>query len=78
MGRWLKGVFPVSIGLVVTALACLLISPLGSLTCGVAILPFSWPFLAMLPAMLLLASRTGVQHISGMTTGVLEGHLTLQ
>jgi hypothetical protein len=41
--------------LVVTALACMLISPLVSLTFGVAILPFSWPFLAMLPAMLLLA-----------------------
>jgi hypothetical protein len=41
--------------LVVTTLACLLISPLVSLTFGVAILPFSWPFLAMLPAMLLIA-----------------------
>jgi hypothetical protein len=40
---------------VVTALAGLLISPLVSLTFGVAILPFSWPFLALLPAMLLLA-----------------------
>jgi hypothetical protein len=39
----------------VTALACLLLSPLVSLTFGVAILPFSWPFLAMLPAMLLIA-----------------------
>ena len=41
--------------IVVTALACLLISPLVSLTFGVAILPFSWPFLALLPAMLLIA-----------------------
>src|SRR5690242_16148905 len=41
--------------LVVTTLACLLISPLVSLTFGVAILPFSWPFLALLPAMLLIA-----------------------
>src|SRR5215472_6721676 len=41
--------------LVVTTLACLLISPLASLTFGVAILPFSWPFLALLPAMLLIA-----------------------
>ena len=41
--------------LAVTALAFLLISPLVSLTFGVAILPFSWPFLAMLPAMLLIA-----------------------
>src|SRR5438067_465477 len=41
--------------LVVTTLACLLISPLVSVTYGVAILPFSWPFLALLPAMLLLA-----------------------
>jgi hypothetical protein len=30
-------------------------SPLVSLTFGVAILPFSWPFLALLPAMLLIA-----------------------
>ena len=41
--------------LAVTALAFLLISPLVSLTFGVAIVPFSWPFLAMLPAMLLIA-----------------------
>ena len=41
--------------LIVTTLACLLISPLVSLTFGVAILPFSWPFLALLPAMLLIA-----------------------
>ncbi|HEY2309097.1 MAG TPA: hypothetical protein VGI05_24740, partial [Streptosporangiaceae bacterium] len=41
--------------LVVTTLAYLLISPLVSLTFGVAILPFSWPFLALLPAMLLIA-----------------------
>jgi len=41
--------------LVVTALACLLMSPLVSLTFGVAILPFSWPFLALVPAMLLIA-----------------------
>jgi hypothetical protein len=41
--------------LVVTTMACLLISPLVSLTFGVAILPFSWPFLALLPAMLLIA-----------------------
>jgi len=41
--------------LVVTALACLMMSPLVSLTFGVAILPFSWPFLALLPAMLLIA-----------------------
>src|SRR6516225_4827288 len=41
--------------LIVTTVACLLISPLVSLTFGVAILPFSWPFLALLPAMLLIA-----------------------
>lgn len=41
--------------IVVTTLACLLISPLVSLTFGLAILPFSWPFLALLPAMLLIA-----------------------
>jgi hypothetical protein len=47
----------------VTVFACLLISPLVSLTLGVAILPFSWPFLALLPAMLLIAlplSHAGV------------------
>ena len=41
--------------LVVTTLACLLFSPLVSLSLGVAILPFSWPFLALLLALLLLA-----------------------
>ena len=41
--------------LVVTTLTCLMMSPLVSLTFGVAILPFSWPFLALLPAMLLIA-----------------------
>jgi len=49
--------------LAVTLLACLLISPLVSLTFGVAILPFSWPFLALLPAMLMIAlplSHAGV------------------
>ena len=49
--------------LAVTVFACLLMSPLVSLTFGVAILPFSWPFLAMLPAMLLIAlplSHAGV------------------
>src|SRR5215468_1403128 len=40
---------------VVTTFVCLLMSPLVSLTFGVAILPFSWPFLALLPAMLLIA-----------------------
>ena len=38
-----------------TLFACLLISPVASLTFGVAILPFSWPFLATLPVMLLIA-----------------------
>ena len=38
-----------------TLFAGLLISPLVSLTLGVAILPFSWPFLASLPVMLLIA-----------------------
>jgi hypothetical protein len=49
--------------LAVTVFAFLLISPLVSLTFGLAILPFSWPFLAMLPAMLLIAlplSHAGV------------------
>jgi hypothetical protein len=38
-----------------TALACLLLSPLVSLTFGLAILPFSWPFLATMAVMLLIA-----------------------
>jgi hypothetical protein len=38
-----------------TVFASLLISPIVSLTLGVAILPFSWPFLASLPVMLLIA-----------------------
>src|SRR6266516_1363859 len=35
--------------------ACLLMSPVASLTLGVAILPFSWPFLGTLPILLLIA-----------------------
>jgi hypothetical protein len=38
-----------------TVFACLLMSPLASLTFGMAILPFSWPFLATLPVLLLFA-----------------------
>ena len=38
-----------------TAFACLLLSPLASLTLGLAVLPFSWPFLATLAVMLLIA-----------------------
>src|SRR6266516_8149583 len=38
-----------------TVFAFLLTSPVVSLTLGVAILPFSWPFLATLPVMLLIA-----------------------
>jgi hypothetical protein len=38
-----------------TVAACLLLSPLVSLTLGVAVLPFSWPFLGTLPVMLLIA-----------------------
>jgi hypothetical protein len=38
-----------------TVFASLLMSPIVSLTLGVAILPFSWPFLASLPVMLLIA-----------------------
>lgn len=41
--------------LAVTAFAFVVLSPLVSLTFGVAIIPFSWPFLAMLTAMLLIA-----------------------
>ncbi len=35
--------------------ACLLMSPVVSLSLGVAILPFSWPFLASVPVMLVIA-----------------------
>jgi hypothetical protein len=38
-----------------TVFAGLLMSPLASLTLGVAILPFSWPFLGTLPVLLLIA-----------------------
>ncbi len=37
------------------AFACLVMSPVVSLAFGVALLPFSWPFLAFLPVMLLIA-----------------------
>jgi hypothetical protein len=39
-----------------TVFACLLMSPLASLTLGVAVLPFSWPFLGTLPVLLLIAA----------------------
>ena len=38
-----------------TAMACLLLSPVAAMTLGVAILPFSWPFLATVPVMLLIS-----------------------
>jgi hypothetical protein len=38
-----------------TAFACLLLSPLASLTLGLAVLPFSWPFLATMAVLLLMA-----------------------
>ena len=38
-----------------TVLACLLMSPVVSVTFGLAILPFSWPFLGTLPVLLLIA-----------------------
>jgi hypothetical protein len=38
--------------LALTALAWLLLSPVATLAFGVAVLPFSWPFLAALPIML--------------------------
>lgn len=49
----------------VTAVACVLMSPIVSLSFGVAILPFSWPFLAMLPAMLLIALPLGYVGVVG-------------
>ncbi|HWG61850.1 MAG TPA: hypothetical protein VG253_09070 [Streptosporangiaceae bacterium] len=42
-------------GVVLAVAACLLLSPIVALTFGVAILPFSWPFFAVLPVMLLLS-----------------------
>jgi hypothetical protein len=38
-----------------TVLACLVMSPVVSVTFGLAILPFSWPFLGTLPVLLLIA-----------------------
>lgn len=38
-----------------TAVACLLLSPVAAMALGVAILPFSWPFLATVPVMLLVS-----------------------
>src|SRR5713101_2308958 len=38
-----------------TALAALLLSPSASLLVGIAVVPFSWPYLAAVPAMLLIA-----------------------
>ena len=38
-----------------TVVACLLLSPVAALTLGVAILPFSWPFLATVPVLLLIS-----------------------
>jgi hypothetical protein len=38
-----------------TGVACLLLSPVAALTLGVAILPFSWPFLATVPVLLLIS-----------------------
>jgi hypothetical protein len=45
--------------LAASALGCLLLSPLVSLILGIAILPFSWPFLALVPALLLIAVPLG-------------------
>ena len=36
-------------------MACLLLSPVAAMALGVAILPFSWPFLATVPVMLLIS-----------------------
>ncbi|HUY50045.1 MAG TPA: hypothetical protein VMV92_30785 [Streptosporangiaceae bacterium] len=38
-----------------TMAACVLLSPAATLTLGAAILPFSWPFLASLPVLLLIS-----------------------
>jgi hypothetical protein len=40
--------------MIFTVIACLLLAPVATLLFGVALLPFSWPFLAALPAMLLI------------------------
>ena len=42
-------------GAILTLCAGLLMSPLVTLTFGVALLPFSWPFLGALPALILFA-----------------------
>jgi hypothetical protein len=49
----LRDMFQWTTGL--TAAACLLLSPVAALTLGVAILPFSWPFLATVPMLLLIS-----------------------
>ena len=38
-----------------TGMACLLLSPVAAMALGVEILPFSWPFLATVPVMLLIS-----------------------
>ncbi len=42
-------------GVTLTMVACLLLSPIVALSVGVAILPFSWPYLAALVVMLLIS-----------------------
>ena len=49
----LRDMFRAATGL--TIVACLLLSPVAALTLGVAILPFSWPFLATVPFLLLIS-----------------------
>jgi hypothetical protein len=48
-----------------TAFACLLLSPLASLALGLAILPFSWPFLATMAVLLLIALPLGHGGVTG-------------
>jgi hypothetical protein len=48
-----------------TAVACLLLSPVAAMALGVAILPFSWPFLATVPVMLLISLPLGHGGILG-------------
>lgn len=59
----LADMFRASAGLTFTA--CLLLSPVAALTLGVAILPFSWPFLATVPVLLLISLPLGHGGILG-------------
>ena len=65
-----------------TMVACLLLSPIVALSVGVAILPFSWPYLGALVVMLLISAAAQprrdpgllVAHAAAAPGGVLAAH----